>query len=672
MKRIINYVISLVLAISLIGGLLPLIFSGQYAAYAETKGEKLDSLLSDSPYKYNNDLALVAADIALATYTADKGNKSTDIDKMLLSLGCSKVKSVNYGGAKAFTVAVKRYKGSKNKGVLIIAVQGSTKAEEFIKDATAWANASVRNHKAYDYMNDFSKIILKNADKMVDSGKHYKVLITGHSIGGAAGNLVAAKIQDKKYTKRNDVFCYTFAAINSINTKKPVTKGYENIHNIYNDCDTFAPDRFGSIMVTNAGGKYGKFGHMDSYYYSHSGVDHAMHNYRDDVKNGIVKWSVLRECSKYYNPPEKPKNLSVTGGDKQITIKWTKLNQKILDGSKVGCQIQYSTNDRFRGAETIIVNGYGTNSKVVKGLLNNKTYYVRIRSFIKFKGVTVYSSWSLFKSTMTKGGSRPTEKKTEKKTAAEETSKYRYMPTQYTVKFPHAVDGIISTVVKIEYNKYGLIEKMTVREKYEDGTAYSYSHTFKYTYHDNKSIKTVNSYESVSKSNEINASMNKYGALIKGSWYGHTKLAGKPSYYKGTHRLKVLKITQNSDSYRNAEKFTFDKNGYLTGEGDRNGKRSIARDKKGHTVKIAGESSGDTWKTNYKYSNKNGRVKSFKEYQKDEGAYYVKTVTISKWKKNTINENSLRSGRCLIAVYDNLLDEIDSDVWLPSFVYEWK
>ena len=408
MKRSINYVISLILAISLIGGVFPFALSDQYEAYAAADGEKFDSFLSGSPDKYNNDLALTAAEFSLATYTGK-------IDKMLYDLGCkkSKVKSENYGGAKAYTVAEKSYKSSESTRVLIIAVRGTTVKEERIKDFTAKASAPVGKYYAYDYMNDFCDEIIDKVDKVVDKSKHYKVLITGHSLGGATANLVAVKMMDKKYTKRSDIFCYTFAAINSINTKKPVRKGYENIHNIYNDNDTFAPDRLGQILITNAGSKYGKFGHMDCYFYSHIGIDHDMENYIDDIKKGIVKWSVLRECSKYHNPPETPQQLYVTGGDKSITIRWKKLNQKILDGSKVGYQIRYSTNDKFKSAKEKTISGYGTTSKSVKGLQSSKAYYVKIRSFITFKGVTVYSPWSTFKKAVTKkgGGGRKTEKK---------------------------------------------------------------------------------------------------------------------------------------------------------------------------------------------------------------------------------------------------------------------
>lgn len=429
MKRSVNFVISLVLAIVLMGGVLPFALCDQYEAYAATEGEKLDSLLSNSPDKYNNNLALISAELSLATYTGK-------INQMLYDMGCSKVESVNYGGAKAYTVAEKSYKESNSTRVLIIAAQGTTinKAlfEEYIKDATALADVPVRNKYAFDYMNDFCNEIMKTVDKVADKSKHYKVLITGHSLGGAAANLAAVKMLDKAFTKRSDIFCYTFGALNSIDTAKPVSKGYENIHNIYNDRDTFAPDNLGKILINNAGGKYGKFGHLDVYDYDHSGIDHDMSNYRDDVKNGIVKWSVLRKCSPYYDPPRVPKLVSVSGGDKAITIRWKKPDQKILEGCKFGYEIRYSTNDKFKSAQEKKISGYNNTSKVVKDLKSSKTYYVKIRSYKTFKGVTVRSSWSTFKTGKTDKSGRQTKKKSAKATITSSSKTKDYVNVSFT------------------------------------------------------------------------------------------------------------------------------------------------------------------------------------------------------------------------------------------------
>ena len=67
------------------------------AAYAADAGNGYkDSLLSTDPGYYNNKLALVSAELCLATYTADSGKHSTDIDRMLLDMGCDYVSSEDY------------------------------------------------------------------------------------------------------------------------------------------------------------------------------------------------------------------------------------------------------------------------------------------------------------------------------------------------------------------------------------------------------------------------------------------------------------------------------------------------------------------------------------------------------------------------------------------------
>ena len=73
-----------------------------------------------------------------------------------------------------------------------------------------------------------------------------------------------------------------------------------NIHNIYNDLDTFSPSQYGSYLLGGAGSKYGKFGHMDSYTEEHrtpeqqddwgivqiyDHVNHNMNYYVEDTKS---------------------------------------------------------------------------------------------------------------------------------------------------------------------------------------------------------------------------------------------------------------------------------------------------------------------------------------------------------------------------------------------------
>ena len=100
-------------------------------------------------------------------------------------------------------------------------------------------------------------------------------------------------------------------------------------------------------------------------------------------------------CSK----PKRVKIASVTPKKKAFTVKWKKAK-----GS--GYQLQYSTNKSFKNAKAVRVK-YGRLSKTVKMLKRNKTYYVRIRAYKKYKTAsgktkTVYGKWSVKKSVIIK------------------------------------------------------------------------------------------------------------------------------------------------------------------------------------------------------------------------------------------------------------------------------
>ncbi|MBR0507822.1 MAG: fibronectin type III domain-containing protein [Clostridia bacterium] len=80
---------------------------------------------------------------------------------------------------------------------------------------------------------------------------------------------------------------------------------------------------------------------------------------------------------------------AVTAGSKKLTVKW--------EGSSVftGYQLQYAENAAFtKNAKAIKINDPKTVETVLKSLKSGTTYYVRLRSYHEFNGMTYFGEWS--------------------------------------------------------------------------------------------------------------------------------------------------------------------------------------------------------------------------------------------------------------------------------------
>ena len=270
-----------------------------------------DGLLQTDASIYNDELALIAANLALKTYDNGGANDESVRGYLTYDLGFDSTTfyTRNYGNPLAFTIAQRPYTGADADEVLVIVAQGSTNAYELIKDATALPSGNYAelggHYPVYDIVGDFSTGIQIVLNGIVRPGKHYKVLLTGHSLGGAAVNLSAASLINSsgKNDTQFDVFCYTFGAINAINSDCPIAHGYENIHNVYNYMDTFSPYQCGIFLPSGMGRGYGKFGKMETFVYEKRNllqtgllplaqialhINHDMSNYVEAIEKGIV------------------------------------------------------------------------------------------------------------------------------------------------------------------------------------------------------------------------------------------------------------------------------------------------------------------------------------------------------------------------------------------------
>lgn len=169
--------------------------------------------------------------------------------------------------------------------VLVIVARGTTSFAEIVKDANMSANKEFYGYTAWDWDWEFEEDIFAGLadyyNDHPDLGKRsLKILVTGHSLGGGAANLVAAKFNMEagknylfcKNISKEDIYAFTFGALNSISNKMwndaPVNmpvKGFDNIVNIFNLYDTYGPygDAFLNIKPANGdksfNNKFGRF-----------------------------------------------------------------------------------------------------------------------------------------------------------------------------------------------------------------------------------------------------------------------------------------------------------------------------------------------------------------------------------------------------------------------------
>lgn len=277
-------------------------------SYAGATVDFKESLFEKSAYEYDNELAKLGA---MLNKAACNGEQEICSLFYQMKIEDANIENYNYGGENAFSIAHRPMMlNGEEANLIFIVARGSQDPREYAGDRFMTANRSFLNQNAYNYVADFEAKILNEMrayanehEDLYDTGKPRVFFITGYSLGGAAANLTAAMVNNlesgnswlSQDTDPTRIFAYTYGAIDSIDAKRPVASGYENIHNIYNYYDTFGPTG-GLILTTNGRSGYGKFGHIDRFAYQFSRFDNALNAANHDISNyltAIVEGKVL-------------------------------------------------------------------------------------------------------------------------------------------------------------------------------------------------------------------------------------------------------------------------------------------------------------------------------------------------------------------------------------------
>lgn len=260
--------------------------------------EWCSSLFEKPSTQYDNQLALVAAE--MSEKAEDKTGEG--IKKLFGDYGISDYKPYNYDGDSAFVIGHDiLYVNGINTTVLVIVARGTqtfnegigdwlkgypfNKTQDFL-DQTVWDNVYDFEEQIWNglngYLSDHPE--LENADEL-------KILVTGHSLGGAAANMIAARFTRfaewggwwSDAVDKEDIYAYTFGAIKVLKMEDNVPGGYDNIHNVYNYYDSYGPN--GNLSYTHVSSINSKFGHTELYsiHYKEAGINPVT-----DCKNHLM------------------------------------------------------------------------------------------------------------------------------------------------------------------------------------------------------------------------------------------------------------------------------------------------------------------------------------------------------------------------------------------------
>jgi hypothetical protein len=224
-----------------------------------------DYLFASDATGYNQEIAKVAAALSAASYRPDSDDieashinsyqsKFDTIADYYIRYGLKNLDFTNYTPYYFYNSTTDARYGSDNvafsfakkilrtgETLVAVVIRGSDGSpmttSDWISDFNCIANG-VGKHTGFNRAMEkvYSKLVAycSSMDK-----NNIKLLLTGHSRGGAVSNLLTVKLSDVNFTDNSNIYSYNFAVPDVEVAFPTVWGGHDNIHNICNAGDFF-------------------------------------------------------------------------------------------------------------------------------------------------------------------------------------------------------------------------------------------------------------------------------------------------------------------------------------------------------------------------------------------------------------------------------------------------
>jgi len=198
-------------------------------------------MFSADSINYNHDIARLCSQLTMIGYDlpwSEKPNpEESGIFTVFSKLGFNNIETHSETDSKEIDCSFSTLDaviGGEETRLILVCLVGSRKGQWYEN----FDSGRDKLHKGFaDCEKYVYNLFVNYLDKFKD-GKRLKIIITGHSRGGAASDLLAARlIKDGGYARAEDIFTYTFAAPAAYKGNEISEKKFSRIFNIVNEED---------------------------------------------------------------------------------------------------------------------------------------------------------------------------------------------------------------------------------------------------------------------------------------------------------------------------------------------------------------------------------------------------------------------------------------------------